>query len=242
MLKLKKFFKRNRYIYLLAQRFHFIIKKIYCITVKIFCIGLEPKVVFSSFKGKTYSDSPKAISEKLHEKYPEIKIVWLFKDVKAKQKIVPSYVKCVKAGTLRERSELYTAKCWIDNFPKESCEIKTKKQLYIQTFHGDRAIKKVGFDKKAEHGKVIDMLETKKCDLFLAGSDMGEHVARSAFRYSGTVLKIGIPRNDILIKQSSEKIHNITEKLGGGRKGFFYMPLLFGMKRKEKYKKCLVWT
>jgi len=95
------------------------------------------KIVFISFGGKSYSDNPRAISEKLHEMYPEFEIVWLFNNPEEKRKVVPDYVQCVKAGSYRALKELATAKFWVDNFCKPLYTYKSKKQVYIQTWHGD---------------------------------------------------------------------------------------------------------
>lgn len=198
---LKSYLRKKLFLFKLVRKVYIIIKKIECIIVKLFSLKLENKVVFSSYKGKAYSDSPRKISELLHAKYPEIEIVWLFNDLEAKANIVPSYVRMVKRKTLREKYELYTAKCWVDNFPKEVYEIKTKNQLYIYTSHGDRPIKKFALDKEDRHGRPIRMLESKKCDLFIVGSDMGEKVARSAYGYTGEIMKKGTPRNDSLVRK-----------------------------------------
>jgi len=56
-------------------------------------------VFFSSFEDQ-YSDHPKAISEKVHELYPDVLIVWPFSD-RAKLDRVPEYVIKVKINSVR---------------------------------------------------------------------------------------------------------------------------------------------
>ena len=59
---------------------------------------LEKKVVFDSFKGRQYSDNPRAISEKLHELYPEYKQVWALTKEKINEPgLLPDYVKAYPA-------------------------------------------------------------------------------------------------------------------------------------------------
>ena len=36
---------------------------------------IRPQILFDSFNGKQYSDNPRAISEMMHQMYPEYKIV-----------------------------------------------------------------------------------------------------------------------------------------------------------------------
>ena len=56
---------------------------------------IEKKVLFQSFAGKQYSDNPRAISEKLHEMFPEYKIIWKLDEKKDKYKVLPNYIEFV---------------------------------------------------------------------------------------------------------------------------------------------------
>lgn len=63
----------------------------------LFSLGkpLEKKIVFDSFNGKQYSDNPRAISEYIHDHYPDYQIVWkLYKEQEFN--IVPEYVRIVR--------------------------------------------------------------------------------------------------------------------------------------------------
>ncbi|WP_320128502.1 CDP-glycerol glycerophosphotransferase family protein [uncultured Sphaerochaeta sp.] len=163
------------------------------------------KVVFCSFSGGTYSDNPKAISERLHELYPSAKQVWLFNDPKEKQVMLPQYIQGVKRWSLRAIYELATSRVWVFNDTQPYWAYKGKNQVYIQTWHGDRGFKKILNDCRPRTKK--DQLpETKTCDLAIAGSDFGESIFRSAFRYTGAILKTGTPRNDKLIDIDVETI------------------------------------
>ena len=120
-------------------------KKIYYWFFKTFFI--KNKVLFISFTGEQYSDNPKAISEYLHKVSPKTKQVWLFENPEKMKKIVPDYIKCVKFGEKQFIHELATSKIWIDNdcflYSKDILEYpKSKKQMVIETWHGDRGLKK----------------------------------------------------------------------------------------------------
>ena len=185
------------------------------------------KIVFISFDGKSYSDNPKAISEKLHELYPKFEIVWIFNNLEGKRKIVPDYVRCVKRGSYRALKELATAKFWVDNFCKSIDIYKCKKQVYIQTWHGDRGFKKILYDSTfiSNRDKYI---EEDICDLAVSGSDFADRVYKTAFNYNGEILKVGCPRNDMLIKNDSRlkdsirRFLNIEQKV----KILLYAPTL----------------
>lgn len=176
--------------------------------------GIDPeKVVFSCFLGKQYGDNPRCISERLHERRPEAKIVWLFdaKTIRSLPDNLPDYVKPLYIHSKEAFMELGTARVWVDNFTKHTALTRRRgRQFYIQTWHGDRAIKKICYDIASDVEKRIE----ERCDRVLTGSAFGENMFRTAFRYKGVYLKAGSPRNDILLKNDPDDIRRVREKLG----------------------------
>lgn len=183
--------------------FMFLFNKIYGVKKK--------KAVFTSFKGKWYSDNPKAISVKLHEMHPEFEIIWLFKNPEEKREIVPEYVRIIKSDSVLALKELATAKFWVDNFGKSKYIYKSKKQVYIQTWHGDRSFKNVLHNVPKNIKK--HYIEEKKCDAMTAGSTTGKQKLSTAFVYYGFFLEYGSPRNDQLIEDSQKRKNEIKEGL-----------------------------
>jgi CDP-glycerol glycerophosphotransferase len=180
--------------------------------------GVKPqKAVFISFDGKSYSDNPKAISEKLHELYPEFEIVWMFGNPEEKREIVPDYVRCVQAGSFEALRELATSKFWVDNFCKPLFIYKGKNQFYIQTGHGDRGFKKVLYDVRTllpnGHYKEGDLAEPEICDLGVSGSEFMNRLYKTAFGYEGEILTCGSPRNDQLLAADESKAKAVRETL-----------------------------
>lgn len=176
--------------------------------------GIKDKVVFESFSGQSYSDNPRAISERFHEVSPKTEIVWLFTDPEKKRSIVPPYVRVEKRCTKTMIREYGTARWWINNFCMQEFMYKGKGQIYIQTWHGDRPFKKVIYESSKLNFKNGEIRENKICDLCVAGSAMGEHVYRKAFRYTGKILRVGSPRADILIKGNPQRVQATKKKLG----------------------------
>lgn len=205
--------------------------------VKMFCKRLlmmiiyylrkrKKKVVFTSFFGNYYSDNPRAISEKLHEVDPSIEIVWLFNRPEDKMTIVPSYVRVAKNNTLNILLEYTNAKVWVKNFQIHKYFYKGKDQLYIQTWHGDKVLKKILYESNKLNFKSGDVIENNICDLCIAGSEGGVNQYRNGFRYEGKILKVGMPRNDILVKPSNDKNDAIRKYLNipEGAKIALYAP------------------
>lgn len=169
-------------------------------------------VVFSAFNYYSYNDNPRYISEKLHELRPETKIVWLFKDVaEARAKYnIPDYVICCDSIARDGVCAMARARVVVDNYAKRFyLKFPAKDQIYIQTWHGDRAFKKVGFDFKGQH---LRMLE-EHASLGITGSDYGDMQFRSAFHYKGEILKVGYPRNDILVRNDPAERAAIRQRL-----------------------------
>lgn len=163
---------------------------------------IDKKVLFSSFCGNQYSDNPRAISEKLHELYPDYKIVWHLKDFNDRYKVLPDYVE-VCSTRLEHIQNCVTSFCIVQNIELKGYMVKRHKQYFIQTWHGDLGFKKILCDSvnKKTFQEVIRK-GSSLTDLMLSGSDFYSDVCGTAFRYKGEILKIGTPRNDQLIKRN----------------------------------------
>ncbi|MBQ8108622.1 MAG: CDP-glycerol glycerophosphotransferase family protein [Clostridia bacterium] len=171
------------------------------------------KVVFSCFQGRSYGDSPRVISERLHERCPQAKLVWLLNKEGMKQAApgMPDYVKLVPYKSRASFVELATARVWVDNFTKHNCLRWPKgRQFYIQTWHGDRAIKKICYDLELPGDRRVE----EKCARVTTASRFGEEMFRTAFRYRGEYIRAGMPRNDILVRDDPAEAARIREKLG----------------------------
>ena len=186
-------------------------KKILIIMCKAFhrichVLPLKDQAVFSSFNGAYYNDNPKAISEQLHKINPKIKIIWMLPNNYDYE--VPSYIISVPRYSLYALYYYATSKIIIDNFSIPQWFVKRNGQKYIQTWHGDRGFKKILYDASG-----ILRPEKRICDLMVAGSELGYKKLRSAFRYEGEILKVGSPRNDILIHPDVALIQKIKNSL-----------------------------
>lgn len=170
-------------------------------------------VTFCSFGGISYSDNPKAISEKIHLLESGLSIQWVIKNADSKKNVLPDYVKLIEANNrfsvwnAMATTEVLVVNSTLGQYPK------SKKQFFIQTWHGDRGFKKCL--KESEHAKSGPMMEEREgyCNLAVAGSTFGEGVYRRAFGYNGLILKCGCPRNDILMKHDENKCVEIKRKI-----------------------------
>jgi len=181
--------------------------------------GVRKKtVLFTSFKGRSCTDSPRYISDALHELRPDIDIVWQASDPAS----APDYARTVKPRSLGALTALATARCFVDNFNRPIYLEKYSGQLYVQTWHGDRGFKKVMYDM----GDGLAYPDGGQIDLAISGSRFGTQVYRTAFRYPGEVLQVGMPRNDMLVNGNPALAAKVRKSLGvpAGTKILLYAP------------------
>ena len=138
MNKLITFIKTNKLVYIIYNRLGSLFLKF----VGLF-VNIDSKLVlFNSFGGKKFDDSPKVIYDymKSNPKYADFKLVWALDE----PKIVDGLgVDFVKNNTFSFFIMALKAKYWITNSSLErGLKFKKKDTLYINTWHGS-SIKKL---------------------------------------------------------------------------------------------------
>lgn len=188
---------------------------------------IKRQVLFISFHGNQYSDNPKAISERLHEKYPHIQIAWYTSNLE--DPILPEYVirYCPQNdGRFALVKAIASSACFVTNYELGEDTVKKKKQMFIQSYHGDVGPKKVLYDAWENGNRPNRIMDDRLTDFCVSGSDNGDRTYRSGFKYHGKIFKVGMPRNDCLIKQDSERISKIKKflQIGTNKKILLYAP------------------
>lgn len=177
------------------------------------------RVLLNSFNGKGFGDNPRAIAEYLHKQKADLELLWCVSGQEAASSL-PTYVKPVVFNSLDYYKALSTAKVWIFNVLVPDGTLKRAEQLYIQTWHGDRALKKILNDAAQDNAAYKKFSETRRliedeiCDYFVAGSTFGTKMIRSAFGYTGKILEVGSPRNDCLFSPEAKTVAALKENLG----------------------------
>ena len=186
-------------------------------TIIIYLLRLFPiqnnKILVVNYFGKGFGDNAKYICEKLIEAPQPLVIVWA---VNNPEEEFPEGIKKVKYNSFRYFYELCTAKVWIDNCRKDIYIRKRRGQFYIQTWHGDIAIKKMEKDAASSlYSSYITSAknDSKMADLFVAGNEWIEKIYRDSMWYTGKIEKCGYPRRDILYNISDEKKTSIRRSL-----------------------------
>ena len=192
------------------------------------------KVIFSCLIARSYGDNLKPISELLHAQRPQTKIVWMFRDPAAKKSVVPDYVTVCDPISLKGLAEYATARVWVDNFTLGNyLKRRRGEQFYLNTWHGDRAFKKIAYDANPDCRRRME----EHCDVMMAGSEFGESLLRSAFNYRGELINEGCPRNDCLVNYDPERAREIRRATGApeGARILLYAPTFRDTTRQEAF-------
>ena len=177
----------------------------------LFCAApLENKVVFTAYSGARYDCNPRAVSEKLHLLYPEVKQTWLMKDPDSIK--LPDYVHVVRYGSFSMFKELKTAKVWVDNGTKSQWINKRKGQFFLETWHGGLGFKKMSTEYKQY--KLSDILRDRHSlsmtDCFLTDSRWTTDLYSRLYPYyKGKFWECGYPRTDILYNKETVDTVNV---------------------------------
>ena len=186
------------------------------------------KIVICSYYGRGYSDNSKYIVDEIIKKNLDYKIVWIVNDI-SKNESFPKNIKTIKYKSKEMIYELATAKIWIDNSRKQHYTKKRENQIYIQTWHGGVALKKIEKDAINTLSKSYIKFakkDSENIDLFISNSKFISNLCKSTFWYNGDILEVGVPRNDILFKEADilEKKIKHSLKIPKDKRIIMYAP------------------
>jgi CDP-glycerol glycerophosphotransferase len=171
-------------------------------------------VLFDSWRG-TYSDNPRAISEALHERRPDLRQVWVAEDP-----VVPPWGERVPFGSRAYLAALGSASYVVTNHSMPGYYRKPHGSRYLQTWHGT-PLKRIAFDIGRPEfpggRRFFDRLKRDVAgwDALVSPNPFSTQVFRRAFRYEGRILETGYPRNDLLSSPAApERRQAIRQQLG----------------------------
>ncbi len=205
---------------------------------------IEPKtIMFESFMGRSYSDSPMALHRALiaDPRFEDFRIIWAFNEPER-----------FRAYPDLERAELVTygsapyyaaharAKYWVSNSVIPAHLQPRGDQVYIQTWHGT-PFKRLGADIAEESSAnakyTADEItrrytrEGERLTYLLSPSRFTTEKFTSAFGFSAAdaeakLVEEGYPRNDGLFGYSADDVARIRSELGvpEGKKVILYAP------------------
>ncbi|MEP7091037.1 MAG: CDP-glycerol glycerophosphotransferase family protein [Nocardioidaceae bacterium] len=154
------------------------------------------RIVYNSFNGR-FSDSPRAIFERLHDR-PGLEHLWLLDALHAGA--FPDDVRTVPVDGPGAREALETADLVIANTHTEVDWDKGPATTYLQTWHGT-PLKRIHNDVMLVPAGWLAYLDQDiaRWDVLLSPNVVSTPRLRKAFAYEGPVWETGYPRNDLLL-------------------------------------------
>lgn len=181
--------------------------------LKVFIKPKNNQILFMSFGGQKYDDSPKALYESIIKDpyFDKYNIVWAFVNPNAFN--IPRGSK-VKVDTLKFYKTAIQSKIWINNSSvQRGLNIKTNKTIELNTWHGT-PLKKMGCDIETNQSYTHKEKNIGKT-FYCAQSEFDRDIW---IRFFNTDIKniiiSDLPRNDELVNYSQEKVLAVKRKLG----------------------------
>lgn len=184
------------------------------------------RIVYNSFYGR-YSDSPRAVHERLLAVGGEHTHVWLVGEGQGSG--FPADVDTAAIGTAEGRAALEAADVVISNTYLEVDWTKRPDAVYVQTWHGT-PLKRIHHDAPdigPENRLELLDVDVARWDYLLSPNHASTGRLREAFRYEGTVVETGYPRNDLLLAEDREcRRADVRARLGldEGTTAVLYVP------------------
>ncbi|WHY91246.1 CDP-glycerol:glycerophosphate glycerophosphotransferase [Neobacillus cucumis] len=188
----------------------------------------ENYIIFESFLGKNYSDSPRNIYEYIIDNQLDYKCIWVFND---KNRKIPGNAKVVKRFSLAYYYYFAVSKYWINNMRQPLHLVKREGNVFLETWHGT-PLKKLVFDMKDVYSanpnyKRDFYLQSRAWDYLLSPNHYSSEIFRSAFKFDKEMLEFGYPRNDLLYApDKQERTETVKRAIGipDGKKVILYAP------------------
>lgn len=198
-----------------------LIKKL-AMLVMLFPLKLFPikknRLMLNNGLSHNYSDSPKAVAEFLCRCYPhELEIFFAVDEPEKYRFLEGKGIRPVKFLSLRYFYCVMTAAVYLTNNGGYSYLPLRKKQLVIETWHGGGVYKKCGIweYKNKTIGRAALKLAARNVDVFLSTSKRSSDILSASFLLPWDIFwEIGMPRNDILLRQNTAAKKKIRDKLG----------------------------
>ena len=212
-LKIINFFRKHEKL----LSFFYFLSRCFWNFIGLFTKINKKQIIFASFGGRKFDDSPKAIYDAIiHDSYfDDYKIIWAF--VNPDEYSIERGVK-VKIDTFSFFKTLLKSQVWISNTGIDrGIGIKKKNVIRVETWHGCPLKKICG--EEAAYDKKRKKKKSKKLDTKTIRCAQGEYdleiLARVFNADKKSFIVADLPRNDELcLTKTEEEINAIKERVG----------------------------
>jgi len=189
---------------------------------------LEDTVVFTSFRGRQYSDNPRAIHEELVRRGAPLRHLWVVRDGMCR---VPPTAEVLREGSREHYEAMARARYVVTNDHFPDWFTRRADQTCIQTWHGT-PLKRLGLDVSQMRGTVRRF--QRKWDRqvgnwqhVLSPNRFSTPILRRAYAIDGEMLETGYPRADALAGADRDALSaRLRARLGlpEGKRAVLYAP------------------
>jgi CDP-glycerol glycerophosphotransferase len=185
-------------------------------------------VIYSSFAGRQYSDSPRAIHEELVRRGAPVEHLWVVRDGACE---VPATATVVRKGSREYYDALARSRFVVTNDSLPAWFRRREDQCCVQTLHGT-PLRRVGFDVAANRGKARRLLrgldeQVANWQYVVSANPYATGVLRGAYGLEEGLIETGLPRADQLAgPDREERERRVRERLGvpAGARVVLYAP------------------
>ena len=176
--------------------------KLFRLGMRVFCIFSinSRRILFESYKGRSYSCNPKYICEYLNEYHTgKYELVWVFNEPDL-YKDLPN-IRVIKKNSLKYFYYHMTSRVIIVNMTDAVYIPRRKKQTVINTWHAGGAYKRVGLSYETIQTPLMkwqNKMAGMETSWYISSSDyFTKYNIKEAYNYNGKILNSGMPRNDV---------------------------------------------
>ncbi len=202
-----------------------------CRTLLNDCKIKDNKILVKINPAGKYICHAQAIIEKLLTMNKELEIVWMCDDKSG----FPDGIRVVENSQKNMLIELADAKIFISNDVLHFGTPKKEGQVFINTWHGSIALKRIGKYLRSEHAQELEIMHvdsfSRHTDYFISNGKWCTQMYRDTFNFSGEILEYGSARLDSLFEEQPEYEHKTKSKFGIDDKDFV---LLYAPTFREK--------
>ncbi|AJT66753.1 hypothetical protein T261_5121 [Streptomyces lydicus] len=189
---------------------------------------LREAVLYSSFGGRAYGDSPRAVHEELVRRGTEVTHLWAVRDAQA---AVPDTARAVVVGSAEWHGALAHSRWIVTNTHLPRWFLRRDGQTVVQTWHGT-PLKQIGAGLAGTYCAGLPHLAPRprlgrQWSVLLSPNAHSTPVLRSALGFSGELLESGLPRTDALLSADRDRTAAAVRRRLGiprGKKVVLYAP------------------
>jgi CDP-glycerol glycerophosphotransferase len=175
-------------------------------------------VLLETFRGRSVGDNPGAIATELLSRDLDLDLVWVVDDPSV---CVPHGTRPVFRRTEEWHELLARARFYVSNAAAPVFFDKRPGQVHLQTWHGT-PLKRIGEDRGPgdlatwRHRRVVSR-QAAGWDAMVSPSPYCSEIFKRAFGFTGLMLEVGHPRNDVLLSARAPQVRaRARERLGLG--------------------------